>query len=411
MCNARWRWLLQFWACDIFTIDFVSASATTRTLKPKEFEWTWREWAPFESNRRSDFLYILGTHSPKNTRLQDGFPKSTKSWLLDESSMKLHRLHTEASYWHEENDECRVPKMPGNWHSGNCLRDCMQTVYMQCWSCTSKTLKQEFQEVNMNSMHPGSSVACNSTAVPSTFTCQIPKSCSSNLVATWKKHQTTPYNASVQRDVYLHIMTVPASLNFTGTTKDRSTWVCAWDRDLHISIFWSTHINLVCCFKMLKNPHLFYLCGCGGCNIYSHFQGDIHMLSFWRFLSESARTFTKIFLLQRMNRCVSQRWVSQTAKCMTVSSWWEIWQQVIVNPLSECGTQVWGQEVGKYPGIGSAFQRFQSFLSPVFLLNLDIHGPNVKARQAIVSRTVFPHLSMAPQWNCIPRLQTFKAWL
>lgn len=138
---------------------------------------------------------------------------------------------------------------------------------------------------------------------------------------------------------------VPASLNFTGITKDRSTWVCAWDRDLHILICWSTHTNLVCCFKMLKDPHLFYR--------------DIHMLSFWRFLSESARTFTKIFLLQRMNRCVSQRWVSQTAKCMTVSSWWEIWQQVIVNPLSECGTQVWGQEVGKYPGIGSAFSAFR----------------------------------------------------
>lgn len=55
-------------------------------------------------------------------------PEINEILALNESSMKLHRLHTEASYWHEENDECRVPKMPGKRHSGNCLRDCMQTV-------------------------------------------------------------------------------------------------------------------------------------------------------------------------------------------------------------------------------------------------------------------------------------------
>lgn len=122
---------------------------------------------------------LIFSHSKKKTS-SGWFPKFNEILALDESSMKLHRLHTEASYWHEENDECRVPKMPGNWQSGNCLR-----------------------EVNMNSMHPGSRVACNSTAVPSTFT--FPKSCSSNLVATWKKHQTTLYNASVQSiDLSLH---------------------------------------------------------------------------------------------------------------------------------------------------------------------------------------------------------------
>ena len=257
--------------------------------------------------------------------------------------------------------------MPCNWHSGNCLRDYTQTVYsvgallLRLSSKSSKKLT--WTPCIQAPASPAIALQCQAH-LPYKFqrvAVQILLRHEKNI-----KHRRTTH---LYKALIFHFTAsgcisvhhdIPASLNFTGITKDRSTWVCAWDRDLHISILWSTHIYLVCFFKMLKDPDLFYLCGCGGCNIYSHFQGDIYMLSFWRFFSESARTFTKIFLLQRMNRCVSQRWVSQTAKCMTVSSWWEIWQQVIVNPLSECGTQVWGKEVGKYPAIGSAFSAFRT---------------------------------------------------
>ena len=162
---------------------------------------------------------------------------------------------------------------------------------------------------------------------------------------------------------------------------------------------------------MLKDPHLFHLCGCGGCNIYSHFQV----------------TFT----------CwVSEDFFQNLQERSPKSSFYSEWIGVFLNAGSPRPQSAWPYQADERSGSKSLwihclnvahrfevkklvniqvldplFQRFESFLSPVFLLNLDIHGPNVKARQAIVSRTVFPHLSMAPQWNCIPRLQTFKAWL
>lgn len=102
-------------------------------------------------------------------------------WILDEASpaSRWGQLLT----WRKR----RMPSSKDAWQLAQWkLSSGLHANCLQCWSSTSKTLKQEFQEVNMNSMHPGSSVACNSTAVPSTFTFQVPKSCSSNLVATWK---------------------------------------------------------------------------------------------------------------------------------------------------------------------------------------------------------------------------------